>query len=425
MAAMAARHDEPAPRAPARPIVLEQLSGNHLSDAAIQRSAEAVILAKVAEHFGVDLSPKRLVFPSGAQVEIDGASSDDSILVEVFARQGALKGGQQRKVCQDALKLITLGRSYPGARLVLAFADAAAAAYASRGTWVAEALKSWGVNVLVVEVEEAVRAEIRDAQLRQVMVNPSAPPAEDAVVMAAGVDGCRGGWIAAMAFDMDREALKTRVHLFKSIADVCDWHADYGSVVVGIDVPIGLPELVGLRPCDREARKRLGPRWMSVFEVPDRELFGHDFETAREIVYARRGADPGRKFTVLTQQAIAMMPRIAEVDHIISREPELEHSLIEVHPEVSFRELSRRALPPKRTPEGAGVRLELLRAQFPDIDAQLTASRWPKTKVALDDILDAYVVLWSALRFTRGEGHYVQLGGGERDSRGVTMRMIA
>src|SRR5947209_4817982 len=108
-AAMAAGQDEPAPRAATRPIVLEQRSGNHLSDAAIQRSAEAVILAKVAEHFGVDLSPKRLVFPSGAQVEVDGASSDNSILVEVFARQGALKGGQQKKVCQDALKLITLG----------------------------------------------------------------------------------------------------------------------------------------------------------------------------------------------------------------------------------------------------------------------------------------------------------------------------
>ena len=30
--------------------------------------------------------------------------------------------------------------------------------------------------------------------------------------------------------------------------------------------------------------------------------FGHDFETAREIVYGRRAAHPGYKFAVLTRQ---------------------------------------------------------------------------------------------------------------------------
>jgi hypothetical protein len=144
-----------------------------VSDSVVQRSAEAAILEKVAEHFGTPLAPRALTLSGGARVQIDGVATDDSIFVEVFARQGFLKGGQQKKVSQDALKLVTIARDHPDARLVLAFADADAATYAARGTWVSEALATWGVTVLVVDIEEQLRADIKEAQVRQIMVNPS------------------------------------------------------------------------------------------------------------------------------------------------------------------------------------------------------------------------------------------------------------
>lgn len=143
----------------------------HRSDSAVQRAAEATILAAVAARLGVALSPRSFVLPNGSRVQVDGTDPDVSVLVEVFARQGALKGGQQKKVCQDALKLITLRCMHPNARLVIAFADEHASAYASSGTWVAEALSTWGVEVLVVEIDPALRARIREAQARQVMLN--------------------------------------------------------------------------------------------------------------------------------------------------------------------------------------------------------------------------------------------------------------
>ena len=145
----------------------------HVSDSAIQRAAENVILERVSRLLGVTVMPTVLVLAGGARVEVDGASAHLSVLLEVFARQGALKGGQQKKVCQDALKLITLGRHHPRARLLLVFADGQAAAYATTGTWVAEALATWEVEVLVVDVGEELRAQIRQAQHRQMMVNPS------------------------------------------------------------------------------------------------------------------------------------------------------------------------------------------------------------------------------------------------------------
>lgn len=39
-------------------------------------------------------------------------------------------------------------------------------------------------------------------------------------------------------------------------------------------------------------------------------------------------------------------------------------------------------------------------------------------------MLDAYAALWSALRYGEGPDNYIQLGTGERDDRGVRMRMV-
>lgn len=44
-------------------------------------------------------------------------------------------------------------------------------------SWLAEALRAWEVAVLIAVLEDDVRAGLRAAQVRQVMVNPS--PAGD------------------------------------------------------------------------------------------------------------------------------------------------------------------------------------------------------------------------------------------------------
>jgi hypothetical protein len=114
--------------------------------------------------------------PGSASVNVDGVDADRSVFVEIFARQGALKGGQIGKVARDALKLITLRKSHPGARLLIAFADGSAAAYATTGTWISHALETWEVEVVVVELDDATRDGILAAQARQTMINPSAAP---------------------------------------------------------------------------------------------------------------------------------------------------------------------------------------------------------------------------------------------------------
>lgn len=145
----------------------------HESDSHEQRTAEPLILAGVAAELGVELTPQTLQLAGGARVAVDGVAADHSVFVEVFARQGRLKGAQFHKVARDALKLITVGRAHDGARLIIAFGDPEAAACVTAGSWLAEALRTWNVEVFVTELEVTVREGIRAAQARQVMVNPA------------------------------------------------------------------------------------------------------------------------------------------------------------------------------------------------------------------------------------------------------------
>jgi hypothetical protein len=144
----------------------------HPSDSQEQRNAEALILQAVSASVGIELAPRSLRLDGGARADVDGVAPDESVLVEVFAHQGRLKGAQFHKVARDALKLITLGRTRPGSRLIIAFGDSDAAACVSASSWLAEALRIWAIEVLVVNLDADIRAGLRSAQARQVMVNP-------------------------------------------------------------------------------------------------------------------------------------------------------------------------------------------------------------------------------------------------------------
>ena len=149
----------------------------HQSDSTEQRTAEVLILGAASEKLGVEVAPRRVDLPGGAYVHVDGVADDPRTFIEIYAHLGPLKGGHVHKIAQDILKLVTLHRAYPDARLALVFADSAAAARFSGTGWLAEAVKTWDVDVVVIEVPQDVRAAIEAAQLRQVMVNPPKDPA--------------------------------------------------------------------------------------------------------------------------------------------------------------------------------------------------------------------------------------------------------
>lgn len=148
----------------------------HLSDSSAERQVESLMLAALSAELNLELKPARLSLPGGAYCDVDGVSPDEMVLVEAFARQGKLLGGQRGKIARDALKLITLARHRPGAQTIIAVADEAVVKELSAASWLAEAFKTFGVNVMLVELDPDSRDEVAAAQVRQVMTNTSNAP---------------------------------------------------------------------------------------------------------------------------------------------------------------------------------------------------------------------------------------------------------
>jgi hypothetical protein len=147
----------------------ETLDGPYLSgDSAEQQAAELVVLAEVTRMLNATLTKTRRRI-GASSVEVDGLSEDPPILVEAWAHQGAPRPAQKCKVMADALKLLLVERAlFPdGARKVLALTDGTAAAHFSGRSWMAEALRQFGVEVMVVELPVEMRERIRCAQRRQ------------------------------------------------------------------------------------------------------------------------------------------------------------------------------------------------------------------------------------------------------------------
>jgi len=164
---------------------------------------------------------------------------------------------------------------------------------------------------------------------------------------------------------------------------------------LAIDIPIGLFDRP--RACDIAARKLLGlPRRSSVFPAPCRgALLASDHPAASAC--NRRITGKG-----LTIQAWRIAPKIKQVDDVLM----CQQWAFEVHPEVCFWALNggNPMRYKKKSAGGAMERLTLLRRIFPKIDVHLVSR---PLGVGKDDLLDAAVAAWTALRLHNAEARQV------------------
>ena len=195
-------------------------------------------------------------------------------------------------------------------------------------------------------------------------------------MLTLGVDAARGGWIAVAL----EEGRFVDAALERQFAAFLERYPD--ALVVGVDVPIGLPRVGERRRADLAARRMVGARRSSVFFTPPRPAL--DAPTYR----GARAIAPST-----SAQGWALRSAILDVDGVH------DARVREVHPEVSFAVLAGRPLAfAKRTWNGHRERLSLLATAGIHIPELLDAGL-----VAADDVLDAAVVAWTATRIARGE----------------------
>ncbi len=252
-----------------------------------------------------------------------------------------------------------------------------------------------------------------EADLTRALVVNAAPrsitSADSGSAFVVGVDGCRAGWVAA-AIDLTRSTLDLRV--FPTFESVLQEFG--GARCITVDIPIGLTD-GPRRECDILARAALGARRSSVFSSPCRQVLScPDYPSANA---ASRNVS-GRG---LSAQAFGIVPKIREVDELMT--PVLQDRVREVHPEVCFAALAGAPMAfPKRDPSGFDARRAALQKALPHIviPDRVQAGRICRGTEP-DDILDAVVAAWSALRVVRGEATIL---GGAVDSRGLRMEMV-
>ena len=227
----------------------------------------------------------------------------------------------------------------------------------------------------------------------------------------AGVDGCRGGWVVAIA-EADATGAISAIDVRVVGAGVSPFGNDVARTA--IDIPIGLPPVGGQRAADRAARRLLGRRGVCVFPAPPRDAFaltGFD--------------DPRRSPLGLTLESWAIVRKIRQIDCLI--EPGLQFgdartdgAVLEAHPEILFHDLAGGpVLEPKRSPLGRGRRLRLLAGAF---GARFTVPAVP-AGAAADDVLDALACLWLAAAPAAELFALPESPRPERDGRGLRMEI--
>ncbi|MFJ5370006.1 DUF429 domain-containing protein, partial [Bosea sp. CER48] len=113
------------------------------------------------------------------------------------------------------------------------------------------------------------------------------------MVWIAGVDGCPGGWIVALADaqELDRDPV---VQVLPRFSDM--FAGETVPDIVAVDMPIGLPDRVtgsGRGP-EQQVRPLLGARQSSVFAIPARAAV-EAREYAEACALALSASDPPRK----------------------------------------------------------------------------------------------------------------------------------
>jgi predicted RNase H-like nuclease len=207
------------------------------------------------------------------------------------------------------------------------------------------------------------------------------------MTVVLGVDASRAGWIGVVLSDggfvaallgPDLARLSATASLISEVS------------VIGVGLPIGLPDK-GRRDADLLARVLLGPRRSSAVLTPTRAALELD-SYAEAGLLSRELGEP-----VPSRQAYALRGRILELDAWARRSG---LAVVEAHPEVSFATLAGGPLAEsKKTWAGMTARRRLLA----DVGITLPDDLGEAGSAAVDDVLDATAVAWTALRVSRGQ----------------------
>ena len=198
--------------------------------------------------------------------------------------------------------------------------------------------------------------------------------------MYIGVDGCKGGWIKK----------------YFSIEELVEANKNYNELL--IDMVIGLQSNKDeVRP-DNAARALIPGRTSTIFAVPARQaVYADTREQIREANKNALGKD-------LPAQAIAIIPKMRELDEFLQENPTHKNRLKESHPEVCFSRLNGSVVMSRKADgEGITERVGIIKQYMPEITEEYIYQEAKRFKCNADDIVDSIVLCITANLTAQGK----------------------
>jgi len=127
--------------------------------------------------------------------------------------------------------------------------------------------------------------------------------------------------------------------------------------------------------------------------------------------------------TGLSKQTLGILPKIVEVDRLMTTA--LQSTVHESHPELAFKSLTGKPMPfNKKSFAGRAARLKALGSPFPGINRYLAKGLkdFTRRQIVPDDLLDASVLAWTALRIAEKKAQRVPANP-PVDSKGLRMEI--
>jgi predicted RNase H-like nuclease len=211
------------------------------------------------------------------------------------------------------------------------------------------------------------------------------------MMICAGVDGCKVGWVSAR-----RDGPHVAFALHPDFAALAA--ALPSGTLIAVDMPIGLPERItgAGRAAEQAVRPLLKRKSGSVFSMVSRGAVMADEPYADTCRIARATSDPSR---ALSRQGFNILPKVREVDAALRNDALLASRVRETHPEVVLTMLAGApVMASKKSREGAAERREILHHAglvLPDPLPRIAGA-------AADDLVDAAICLLAAERILGG-----------------------
>lgn len=151
------------------------MENHHKSSSHVQMQAEDVIYRKVEDLLNVRFDRNRKIYLADnafTYMQPDFYSEDRCIIGEIFAHIGKPKKAQDNKIANDILKMLLLekvtGKQH---RKIIVVCDQAEKKKLEGQSVLAESIRQFGVEVMLIEIDTEMHQQILAAQELQKMTN--------------------------------------------------------------------------------------------------------------------------------------------------------------------------------------------------------------------------------------------------------------